>query len=163
AFLREQCGEDTALQAEVTGLLRADAEGNSLLERDVAHVAHEVLNDSSTASTLEQFGRYHIKRTLGAGGMGIVYLGEREDLRSLRGGGLCAPARCNSSRPETLEHSCEGRWDRPLAGFRNRQANGSPRRGRRTDDDRPALDDAGVRLAGTNARRTSRHPDRRLF
>jgi len=83
AFLKNQCGDDSALYADVRNLLREDAEGDSLLERDVAHVAHEVLGDPSSSSPpFETFGPYHIKRTLGAGGMGTVYLAEREDLGS---------------------------------------------------------------------------------
>jgi serine/threonine-protein kinase len=84
SLLSRQCAEDPALLAEVMNLLREDAAGNSLLERDVAQVAEEVLGScAAPAPPFERFGPYHILRTLGAGGMGIVYLVEREDLGSV--------------------------------------------------------------------------------
>jgi eukaryotic-like serine/threonine-protein kinase len=83
-FLKTACNGDANLIDEVLALLREDAAGNSLLERDVAHVAQEVLSDSNAvAPPFERFGPYQIKKTLGAGGMGVVYLAEREDLGSL--------------------------------------------------------------------------------
>ena len=83
AFLRNQCGDDSALLDEVMNLLREDAAGNSLLERDVGQLALEVMSDSAASvPPFETFGPYHIKKTLGAGGMGVVYLAEREDLGS---------------------------------------------------------------------------------
>lgn len=83
AFLEIQCGDDAALVSEVLILLQEDARGGSLLDRDVAQVAHQILDDSPAAAPpFKEVGPYRIKKALGEGGMGVVYLAEREDLET---------------------------------------------------------------------------------
>jgi len=84
SFLESACANDDVLLADVLALLEEDARSSSLLDSDVAHVANQILNDEAAKpSAFREFGNYKIKHVLGEGGMGVVYLAEREDLGSL--------------------------------------------------------------------------------
>jgi serine/threonine-protein kinase len=79
-FLKEACGDDQELLADVRASIDEDLRGASLLDRGVAFAANRVLQNEAT--TVQEIGPYRIERVIGEGGMGVVFLAERIDLGS---------------------------------------------------------------------------------
>jgi serine/threonine protein kinase/tetratricopeptide (TPR) repeat protein len=83
-FLSTACGGDNTLIADVMTLLREDLRSDSFINCSVTQVARDVMVDSSPELLIpKELGPYKVKKVLGEGGMGVVYLAEREDLKSL--------------------------------------------------------------------------------
>ncbi len=83
-FLQDACRGDDELLAEVQAMIEEDSRGASLLDRGVAGLAHSIVGEGAAPSlTHADFRPYHIVRALGEGGMGVVYLAEREDIGGL--------------------------------------------------------------------------------
>jgi len=76
AALADACGDDAELRAEVERLLHADGQASAFVgdaAAGIQHIASTVLPESG------HIGPYRIVRELGRGGMGTVFLGERDD------------------------------------------------------------------------------------
>lgn len=80
-FVNDACDGDEDLVAAVLALFGEDARRTSILDHGVADVARQILTDT-TFTPFTQIGRYAITQPIGEGGMGVVYLAEREDLGS---------------------------------------------------------------------------------
>lgn len=73
-FLKKACGDDVELLSAVLRYLRADESGYSLIDEPLANIESLLESDAGELQAGDQVGNYVIKRLLGAGGMGVVYL-----------------------------------------------------------------------------------------
>jgi tetratricopeptide (TPR) repeat protein len=74
AFLREQCGGDAALRAELDALLRCDADPSFFAETRLDAVRRSV---TGIGPLPERIAEFEVLDVLGRGGMGIVYRGRQ--------------------------------------------------------------------------------------
>ena len=95
AFLDKSCGDNFELKDRLKKLLEIFSNDNSLIDviaelnlgYDSAHSGHQIPDDSQSTlglSTISEpnpesdVGPYHIKKRLGIGGFGVVYLAEQQ-------------------------------------------------------------------------------------
>ena len=81
AFLEQACADDPAMREEVNRLLRSCERPEAWLDGQAPIYAAPLVGDAETSSTTDgtRIGPYRIVGEAGHGGMGTVYLAERDE------------------------------------------------------------------------------------
>ncbi len=78
-WLKAECGEDSDLLNEVLSLLKYDAEETGGVGDAVQALAGKLAGGEPSSSVGKRIGPYRLVDTIGRGGMGQVFLAERDD------------------------------------------------------------------------------------
>jgi serine/threonine protein kinase/tetratricopeptide (TPR) repeat protein len=78
-FVAAACAGDEALRREVESLLAYQSREQRFIETSAAEIAVRLLGDHASPMDGRRIGVYRIVREIGRGGMGTVYLAERDD------------------------------------------------------------------------------------
>jgi len=79
AWLDESCKDDPSLKAEVLELLRFDGEATGGVRASVQAAADELAAQTATAFIGDRIGAYRVREKIADGGMGTVFLADRDD------------------------------------------------------------------------------------
>src|SRR5581483_10676315 len=79
AWIDQFCEGDRALREEIESLLSAEQEAQDFLEHSAAPYAETLLESDEAQLLPFKIGQYRVLREICRGGMGVVYLAERED------------------------------------------------------------------------------------
>jgi serine/threonine protein kinase len=79
AFVEANCGHDSELEAQVWALIEADAQDEALVDQPALSGFQQKRGQDHARLEGRRIGPYLIRRRIGQGGMGVVYLATRDD------------------------------------------------------------------------------------